>query len=185
MRILLSCAGISLLALSAATATQQPEDRDSCRFKISESTANPTITGPDDIVAMTHVVAQPDSPLEILSIDFKDSFLSVVNERFTEQLRCTMKIRNRSDQGIRGFEIMEYIASGGGWAGTGFVGPSERRNVAPGQEMEIQGCGGGGSGSARDNHVRIVVFVSAVDIQECTYVPSQQYPHDLRIIAHP
>jgi hypothetical protein len=56
MRILLFCAVISLVALSAATATRQPEDEDSCRFKISESTTKPTISGPEDIVAMTYLI---------------------------------------------------------------------------------------------------------------------------------
>jgi hypothetical protein len=182
MRILLSCAAVSLLALGVPTATQQPEDRDSCRFTVSESTTKPSITGPEDVVAMARVIEQPDSPVEVLAIDFKDSFVSVANERFTEQLRCTAKIRNRSDRVIRGYDIMVYAASVGGAAGTGFTGrPSRRENLAPGQELEIQGCGGSGSGGARDNLVRILVFVNAIDLEGCSYFPSKRVPHPLGV----
>jgi hypothetical protein len=166
-----------LLALSTATATQQPEDRGSCGFKVAASTTRPAIIGPEDIVARTHVTVQPDSPVEILAIDFKDSFLSVANERYTERLRCTMKVRNRSDQRIRGFDIWALPVSGGGPSGGGIrVGPSGKQDLSPGQEMEIQGCGGNGTGSARDNQVRIVVFVNAVEMEDCAYIPSQRYP---------
>jgi hypothetical protein len=65
----------------------------------------PTISGPEDITALVHVVEQPDSPVEILAIDFKDSWLSVAHERVTEQLRCTMKIRNRSDQQVKALSL--------------------------------------------------------------------------------
>jgi hypothetical protein len=184
MKILLYCAGISLLALSAPTAIQQAEDRDACRFTVSESTTKPSITGPEDIVAMVHVIEQPDSPIEILAMDFKDSWVSVVHERMTEQLRCTAKIRNRGDQVIRGFdlEMLFYAPSVGGPAGTGFVGrPSRRVNLAPGQEMEFQGCGGGGSGGAPDNLVRLLVFVSAIDTEGCSYFPSKRVPHQLGV----
>jgi hypothetical protein len=176
MKILLYCAAISLVALSAATATQQPEDQDSCRFKISESTTKPTITGPEDIVAMTYVIEQPDSPIEILAMDFKDTFVSVSNERFSEQLRCTAKVRNRSDQSIRGFDIAAYVTATAGFGGAGIIAPGGRQNLAPGQETEITACGGNGNGGAPGNRARIVVFVSAVAMDGCSYMPSKRYP---------
>ncbi len=176
MKILLSCAAISLVALSAATATQQPEDQDSCRFKISESTTKPTITGPEDIVAMTYVIEQPDSPIEILAVDFKDTFVSVSNERFSEQLRCTAKVRNRSDQSIRGFDIAAYVTATAGFGGAGIIAPGGRQNLGPGQETEITACGGSGNGGAPGNRARIVVFVSAVAMDACSYMPSKRYP---------
>jgi hypothetical protein len=182
MKLLLCTVGVFLLALSAATATQQPEDRDSCRFKVSESTAKPSITGPQDIVAMTYVIEQPDSPVEVLAMDFKDSFLSVAHELVTEELRCTARIRNRSDQSIRGVDISVLVASGGSAVGTALI----RRvgnwsGLAPGQEIEIQGCGGHGNGSAHDNLVNVLVFVSQVDTGDCSYFPSRRYPRALRV----
>ncbi len=183
MRILLYCAGISLLALGAPTAIQPPEDRDACHFTVSESTSKPSITGPEDVVAMVHVIEQPDSPIEILAMDFKDSFVSVAHERMTEQLRCTAKIRNRGDQVIRGFDIEVLLASvEGGAVGTGFVErPSRRESLAPGQEMEIQGCGGSGSGGAPNNLVHLLVFVRAIDTEGCSYFPSKRVSHQLGV----
>jgi hypothetical protein len=182
MKLSLCCATISLFTLSAATATQQPEDQDSCHFKVSESTTKPSITVPEDLVAMTYVIEQPDSPVEILAMDFKDSFLSVAHERVTEELRCTAKIRNRSDQSIRGVDISVVVASGGSAVGTGFVRrPGNWSGLAPGQEGEIQGCGGHGTGSAHDNLVNVLVFVSQVDTGDCSYFPSRRYPRALRV----
>ena len=176
MKILLSCTAVSLLALSVATATQQPEDPASCRFKVSESNAKPTITGPEDIVAMTYVIEQPDSPVEIAAMDFKDSFVSIVNEQFTEELRCTAKVRNRSDRQVRGFDIETYVTKAVGIAGPGFGAVGRMQTLAPGQEMEIHACGGGGNGAAPENRVRLVVFVSTVEMDGCAYMPSKRYP---------
>jgi hypothetical protein len=182
MKLVLCSVGVFLLALSAATATQQPEDRDSCRFKVSESTTKPSITGPEDIVAMTYVIEQPDSPVEVLAMDFKDSFLSVAHERVTEELRCTAKIRNRSDQSIRGVDISVLVASGGSAVGAGLIPRAGNwSGLAPGQEKEIQGCGGHGTGSAHDNLVHVLVFVSQVDTGDCSYLPSRRYPRALRV----
>jgi len=176
MKILLCSAAVSLLALSAASATQQPEDPASCRFKVSESNAKPTITGPEDIVALTYVIEQPDSPVEIVSMDFKDSFVSVANERFTEELRCTARVRNRSDQSIRGFDLEAFVTKTLGFGGPGFSSLGGTQNLAPGQEVEIRACGGGGNGDATGNHVRLVVFIGTVATDGCVYVPSKRLP---------
>ena len=190
MKLLLSFAGISLLVLNAPAATQQPEDRNACNFKVSESATKPSIIGPDDVVAMTYVVEQPDSPVEILTIDFKDSFVSVANERFTEKLRYTVKVRNRSDQPIRSFDITVLVTpTGAGFgssgAGVGAVGLSTGRSLAPGQEMEIVQGGGGGTGGAPDNAVRILVSVDGVALGNCSYIPSRRYPNHLGVSARP
>jgi hypothetical protein len=183
MKLSLCCAAISLIALSAATATQQPEDQDSCHFKVSESTTKPSITGPEDMVAMTYLIEQPDSPVEILAMDFKDSFLSVAHERVTEELRCTAKIRNRSDQSVRGVDISVLVASGGSAGGSGLVRrPGNWSGLAPGQEVEIRGCGSRGTGGTHDNLVHVLVFVSRVDTGDCSYLPSRRYPRALRVV---
>jgi hypothetical protein len=95
--------------------------------------------------------------VEIVGIDFKDSWLSVANERETHKLRCTLKIRNRSDQTIRirkvGIRIRVGTADGGG--GWEYVGP--QTGLAAGQEVEEENaCGVDGSGSAPGNRVRIL-----------------------------
>jgi hypothetical protein len=183
MKRSLCCAVISLFAFSPATATQQPEDQDSCRFKVSESAAKPSITGPEDMVAMTYVIEQPDSPVEILAMDFKDSFLSVAHERVTDELRCAAKIRNRSDQSIRGVDISVLVASGGSGGGSGLIRrPGNWSGLAPGQEVEIQGCGSRGTGGTHDNLVHLLVFVSRVDTADCSYLPSRRYPRALKVV---
>jgi hypothetical protein len=156
MKLLLSFAGILLLALSAGTAPLRLVDSNGCRSKFPdppESTTKVSISGLEDIVAMTHVIEQPDSPVEILAIDLNDSFVSVVNERYTEQLRCTARIHNRSDQPIRGFDLSVHVSSVGSSTGGGSDLQTRNLNLAPGQEMEIPGCGGRGSGGAPGNHV--------------------------------
>lgn len=73
MRIRIAFAGISLAAFGASLATPQ-QKTDACKFNVSESATKPTITGPEDLVAIAHVIDQPDSPIEILSADFKSRF---------------------------------------------------------------------------------------------------------------
>lgn len=78
--------------------------------------------------------------MEILAIDFKDSWVAVANERETHKLLCTLKFRNRSDQSIRkvGIRIRVATADGGGrWE---YVGP--QTGLAAGQELEEENaCG--------------------------------------------
>ena len=183
MKYLVSWASIFVVTLTTPTSIQQPQDVDSCRFTISASAAKPTITGPEDVTALVHVIEQPDSPVEIVAADFKDSFVAVANDRFTEQLRCTLKIRNRGDHWIRSVNITVHVASAAGAAGSELQGPGRAQSLAPGQEIEIQGCGGGGNGSAAGNHVRIVLFVGRVDFDDCFYLPSKRYPRQLGVVT--
>src|ERR1700730_10214860 len=119
MKLLVPFLGVLLFAVGPARLPHQSKRNGQSHFVTSGSTVMPAITGPEDITALVHVVEQPDSPLEILAIDFQDSFLSVANEHETNQLRCTMKIHNRSDQWIRGTSLEGWsdIASAGGGAG--------------------------------------------------------------------
>lgn len=178
MKVLVSCLTVLLLISGNTPQVQAPQTADSCHFTVSGELAKPTISGPEDITALVHVVEQPDSPVEILAIDFKDSWLSVAHDRVTEQLRCTMKIRNRSDQQVKALSLHVIVGpSPSAGQGTGFEGspgPAEGRRLAPGQEADIIGCGGGGSGGAPGNHIRIFVYVSRVDWDGCLYVPSKR-----------
>jgi hypothetical protein len=178
MKALVSCLSVLLLVSGNNPPVQAPQTADACHFTVSGELAKPTISGPEDITALVHVVEQPDSPVEVLAIDFKDSWLSVAHERVTEQLRCTMKIRNRSDQQVKALSLLVIVgpspSSGQGTGFGGFPGPAEGKSLAPGQEADIIGCGGGGSGSAPENHIRIFVYVGRVDWDGCLYVPSKR-----------
>ena len=114
--------------------------------------------------------------MEILAIDFKDSRLSVAHERVTEQLRCTMKIRNRSDQKVKALELYLIVGpSPSSGPGTGFGGfpglPGVSQSLAPGQEVDIIGCGGGGSGGARPE----ITFESSYMSTESTGMVASTY----------
>ena len=188
MKALVSCLSVLFLVSSNATPVQAPQAADSCHFALSGELAKPKISGPQDVTALVHVVEQPDSPVEILAIDFKDSWVSISHERETEQLRCTMKIRNRSDQRVKALSLYVIVASQGGGSGAGFEGPPGSRgqgwSLAPGQEADILACGANGSGGAPGNHVRILVYVGRVDWDGCFYVPSKRLPYELGIFVH-
>ena len=133
MKFLVFCLGILLFALVRHPVTQQSEGSKSCGFTVSGAVAETTISGPDEIVSLMHIVEQPDSPVEIVGIDFKDSWVSVANERETHKLRCTLKIRNRSDQSIRKVGIRIRVATADGGGGWEYVGPQTA--LAAGQEV--------------------------------------------------
>jgi hypothetical protein len=185
MKALVSCLSVLFLISGNIPTVQAPQAADSCRFTVSGELAKPTISGPEDIIALVHVVEQPDSPVEVLAIDFKDSWVSVAHERENHQLRCTMKIRNRSDQRVKALSLAVIVASASGGPGAGFEGsPGPGRSLAPGQEANTRACGGGGSGSVLGNHIRILVFVGRVDWDGCFYVPSIRLPYELGVFAH-
>jgi hypothetical protein len=189
MKALVSCLTVLLLVSGNTPPAQAPQTADSCHFTVSGELAKPTISGPEDITALVHVVEQPDSPVEILAIDFKDSWVSIAHELVTEQLRCTMKIRNRSDQRVKALSLYVMVASSHSGVGTGLGGPPGSRgqgwSLAPGQEADITACGGAnGSGGAPGNHVRILVYVDGVDWDGCFYVPSKRLPYELGIFVH-
>jgi hypothetical protein len=93
-----------------------------------------------------------------------------------------MRIHNRSDQWIRGAWIDVVAATAGGGGGTGFgVHRGQWDGLAPGKEAEVHACGGGGSGSALGNHVRILVLVHRVEMDDYFYVPSKLIPFELGV----
>lgn len=178
MKLFLILVGLASLALGVPSNLHQPEQLESCHFTVSGETIKPIITGPDAITPLVYIVDQPDSPVQIVSMDLTGSVLSVANDRFTYKSCSTIKVRNRSDQTVSGLEVGDLISSHGFGPGSGFSslhGP----DIAPGQETEIKLCGGGGSGDAGANQVRIFAFVEKVGINKCVYLPSKRIPDEL------
>jgi hypothetical protein len=172
--------GLASLALGVPSTLQQPEPVDSCHFTVSRETAKPTITGPEDITPLVYIIEQPDSPVEIVSMDLTGYVLSVTQERFTFKDCWTMKVHNRSDQSVNGLEVTELISSRGFGPGPGFSnGPSQVESLGAGQEAEIRSCNGGGTGDARGDQVRIFAFVERVSVNKCVYLPSKRIPYEL------
>ena len=181
MRLVLYALAILFLAINAPPTNQNSANSDACKFELSTSSGQPSITGPDNIVPLIHIVDQPDSPVEITAIDFTEAYLSVYNERFMEQLRCRIKVRNRSDMTIRDVSVSISLSDrGASLRGGTQLGVT----LAPGEEREVQACGRGtGRGSAKANRVLIAVAVSGVAFDSCDYLPSARIPRHLSLPA--
>jgi hypothetical protein len=125
-------------------------------FVLQGGPAQPTVTGPDDIVPLVYVVEQPDSPIDEVSVDLTGTWLSVSREQPAEQDCAKYRIRNRSDRTVQKFEVMLMLSTiAGAGGGSGTVSPSP---LAPGQAVDVESCGVRGNGSAKDDYVRLLVY---------------------------
>jgi len=177
MRITLTFLAVLLLGSNLGTAEHQ-NSSDSCGFVLEGESSHPTVTGPDELVPLVHVVEQPDSPIEILSVDLTGMWLSISLERTTEHFCAKYRVRNRGNQTVQEFGItlmVSTIAGAGGGSGT--IGSL----LAPGQTIDVDSCGGRGDGSAEDNYVRLLVYVNKVDFEDCHYKPSLRIPRSLKV----
>ena len=174
MRLLLFAISIMFFPIDAPPTNQDSANSDACKFELSTSSGKPSVTGPDEVVQLVRVLDQPDSPVELTAIDFKDSWISIYDGRFTKRLRCTMKLRNRSDQLIHAVEV-EFGGTVGG------SGAHTKMAIPPGQEVEIKGCGVGGTGAIGSRTPQILVTVKWVSVGACDYLPSVRIPHESRV----
>lgn len=169
-----------VLAGGLLLAGEQPaQETEACQFALSGEPAEPTITGPDNVVPLVHIIAQPDSPIEIVSIDFQGTFLSIVAGNYTWEPRCKATILNRSDQSLYQVDVAVRVRHPNGGIGGGLG--MRNMNLAPGQETEITGCGGRGWGHTANNQVRILVNIERVDFESCRYYPSVSLPKNQRV----
>ena len=182
MKLFFALVGFASLALGVPPRLQQPEQLGSCHFTVSGETTKPVITGPEDITPLVYVIEQPDSPVEIVSLDFTGYVLSVVNERYTQKSCSTMRVRNRSDQPVNNVQVGVFLSTKGYVAGPGFVGgPGHVQSLGAGQETEIRLCNSGGTGDAPGNRVHIFASVEQLRVNKCVYVPSKRIPYDLAV----
>ena len=181
MKMKLMFLALLLLAvsLSVGLARKPQQNTTSCGFAVQSDSAEPTIKGPGEVVPLVHVVEQPDSPIEVVSVDLTGMWLSISGERTTEHFCAKYRVRNRSDQTVQKFEIMlmlSTIAGAGGGSGTLSSSP-----LLPGQAVDVEFCGSDGNGSAKDNYVRLLVYVEKVDFADCHYKPSLRIPRSLNV----
>ena len=179
MRITVTFLASSLLLACTLGVAQQQNSDNSCGFVVAGDLSHPTVKGPNDIVPLVYVVEQPDSPLEVVSVDLEGMWLSVSNEQHTEHHCAKYTIRNRSDRTVQRFEIMLDLSTIGG-AGGGF-GASSSSPLPSGQVVEVKSCNGGGHESAKDNYIRLLVYVDKVDFEDCHYKPSLRIPRSLKV----
>jgi hypothetical protein len=167
----------ALLLVGVMGVAQEPPKpaNDACKFTVQEEPAVPSVTGPDDIIPLVYVVEQPDSPIEILSVNLDGTWLSVSNNRYTAHHCAKYQIRNRSDQTIRFAEIMLEFNGGGGF------GATISEPISSGQTVEVKACNGGGHGSAPENSVKLLVSVQSISFGDCMYRPSVRIPKTLGV----
>jgi hypothetical protein len=123
------------------------------------------------------VLDQPDSPIEILSVNLEGMWISVSNGRYTYRNCSRYQVRNRSDQVVRHFEIGFNINEGSGFY------LSSSQPIASGGTIELKACNGGGDGDAPQNSVKLLVSVHWIDFGDCMYRPSVRIPRNLGV--HP
>ncbi|MFQ5777441.1 MAG: hypothetical protein ACE5IP_05490 [Terriglobia bacterium] len=176
---------LSALGLMGAwlLAREQPEDGQACRFTLSAEPTQPVISGPQDIASRVRVLAQPESPVEITAIDFEGTLLSVHRGTIWKEFCHRAKLRNRSDRLVKDAHVdIAIVFVPRGMKGGSSVSLSRRvpQGLAPGQEVEVVNCGGGGgSGSAPHDNFRLLVAVDWVDFAGCRYYPPLHIPHRL------
>jgi len=175
MRLLLGLFSALVLALCASLfATQQPQT-DACHFTVQGSAERPQISGPPDLLPLVYVVDQPDSPLEITSINLDGSWLSVSGDRYTEKTCVKYQVRNRSDR------VIQHVEVSLGYNGLSGAGAFKSVAISPGQTAELIACGIGGSGDARRNPIKILISVEAIAFDDCAFRPSVRVPLSLGI----
>lgn len=106
-------------------------------------------------------------------------WLSISNEQHTEQLCAKYTIRNRSNRTVQKFSVTLQLSTSGAGVGAGTTSSSL---LAPRQTVDItNSCGVKGNGSAKNNYVRLLVYVDSVDLGDCFYKLSLRVPRGLRI----
>lgn len=163
-----------LLVFLVAPAQAQDSDAptSACKFRLREASVSAArIMGPEEIVRIASVLEQPNSPLEILSVDYTGSWFTAMSDSVTHRHCVTIRIRNRSDQRIEGFQVFAGFSSPDHPdAREGFV---EKRNIGAGREYELSSCGGGGVLRGESIKPRYAAGVESVSFNDCTYYPSK------------
>jgi hypothetical protein len=179
MRLLLALLSLLIFTVSFGAPQQKQHANESCGFAIQGEPTQPTVTGPDDLLPLVYVVEQPDSPIEVASVDLQGMWLSVANGQHTEKDCAKYRIRNRSDQAVQDFSIMLRLSTiGGAGGGSGTLSSAP---LPPGKSVDVESCGVRGSGGATDNYVRLLVYVDSAVLGDCFYKPSLRIPRSLKV----
>jgi hypothetical protein len=175
MRLLLGLFCILLLAFAAGSFAQQQTQPSACGFTVQASSTRPGIDGPPDMVPLVYVVDQPDSPIEIQSINLDGSWLSVSGDRYSERTCVHYHVYNRSDRIVQHVEVLL------GYNGLLGAGASNSAAISPGQTAELIACAMGGSGNVRANPMKILISVGPIAFDDCAFRPSVRVPLSLGI----
>jgi hypothetical protein len=201
MKITVCLTGLFFILGGLGIARQQLQrQRDACGFLVQGEPLQPAVAGPDDIVPLVYVVEQPDSPIEITSVDLQGTSISAsdkeIRTEYTLESCVTYKVHNRSDRRVQTFDL-ELVVSPGGFQVGNFEGggPLRVRSSSPlasGQSAEIKACPGLLNGTMQRNspasdksvnQLRLLVSVNAVDLGDCFYRASLRIPRRAGVVA--
>lgn len=172
-----ACLLLASVLLTGSLSWAEQEEQ-ACKFSVRGEPSKPTVTGPADVVSRIRMLDQPESPIEIASLDLEGTVLSFAHGRLYEQFCTKLKVRNRSDRVIQKAMIMihgVFTPPGSG----GFVGTELFiKELTPGKETELVSCPERGtSGSASNDNFSLLVTVESVDFPGCRYFPSIRIPY--------
>jgi len=128
---------------------------------------------------------QPESPAEIVSVDFNGSQLVIeegnLSTNFALQHNSVFTVRNRSDQTLERIDLR--VSVGVCPASATRLGPSWSGRLLPGETTRIQvgrgTSGGTGSSMAGAGPIAVWAWVDRVDFAGCAYRPAQILPQSL------
>lgn len=173
-----------VMSFSVGLARKTQQKSTSCGFAVQGESVEPTIKGPDELVPLVYFVEQPDSPIEVVSVDLTGMRLSISDEQVSEQFCAKYRVRNRSDRTIQEFRISFMLSTNSLSSGGGTSEPFSSSPLSPGQAVDVQSCGGGVEGrSAKINDVHLLIYVDKVDFEDCHYKPSIRIPRSLGVLT--
>src|SRR5260370_38092979 len=106
---------VIFLASSMNVAQEQKPENDACKFTVSQDSNVPSIAGPEKLTPLVYVVQQPDSPIEIVSVDLQGMWLSVSDNRYTSNHSAKYQVGNRTNQAVRFAQLLLGFNAGGGF----------------------------------------------------------------------
>jgi hypothetical protein len=174
MRLLLGLFCVFVLTLSATPFAHQPSQPNACGFTIQSNSAQPEITGPPDMVPLVYVIEQPDSPIEIQSVNLDGSWLSVVGDRYTERTIVKYQVRNGSDRTVRRVQLLL------GYNGRSGAGASNSAPISPGESATLI-AEVAGSGNVGVHPLKILIYVGPIESDDCALRPSVRVPLSLGV----
>jgi len=71
--------------------------------------------------------------------------------------------------------MLSTTAGAGGGSGTFSY------HLCSGQAVDVESCGSGGNGSAKDDYIRLLVYVDKVDLRRLSLQTSLRIPRSLKV----
>ena len=153
-----------------------------CPFTTTSPSSPPAIVAPDELKNRVHVIAQPDSPVDIVSADFTGSRLTIEEgptfRDWGYQQKAVFVVRNRSDQAIARVDIGVRA----GACSDSAPRPPQWRPLrllpAATGRVEASGATFSERGGLKVLALMVWTWIEQVDFGSCVYRPAQQMPED-------